>query len=677
MLASMRRPSLPGKRLIGVLLMLAAAASPARELALQVERVRGDVASVDGVAVTLAWPAGAAEGELRLRADSLAVPSLSEHFERVEWRCPLSRGEDGSWRCDGPVRSARGGAALRVALSSAEVEAVLSSENRRLAYDWRAGAPDLHAVDLQRVPVAWLEAFLASLWEAGQWTGGTLDGRVTVDTASGPRIAADLALAGVGLETADGQLAAAGMQGRLKVRHEAGATPSQTRIDYRAQGGEFLFGAMYVPLPDSPVDVCLDLRPTDAGGWRISDAHWRDGEVLQAGGAATLAADGSFSDLALDVSLKDLATASARYLSGFLAPAGFGDLVLTGGAAARLRLAGGEWRSLSLTADRVNAIDPRQRFALAGLHGQVNWAPGAQAAPGQLAWDSAALFGIGLGNARLAFTGRDGQLVLREPVAIDALNGQVRLEHLRWQPPRDGQGTRFELGAGLRRLDLGSLSQRLGWPPFTGRISGDIPAARYQDNRLTLEGGLRMDVFEGSVALSRLEMERPFGVAPSLSADVRIQDIDMEPMTAAFGFGSITGRLDGRIENLRMVDWSPVAFDAWLGSDPEWKGRRRISQRAVEDISKVGGGGGLMGGLQAQALRLFDDFRYARLGLGCRLRDNVCLMEGVDSAGDGYTIVEGAGLPRITVVGFRRRVDWPTLVARLKAATEGQVPVIE
>jgi len=40
-------------------------------------------------------------------------------------------------------------------------------------------------------------------------------------------------------------------------------------------------------------------------------------------------------------------------------------------------------------------------------------------------------------------------------------------------------------------------------------------------------------------------------------------------------------------------------------------------------------------------------------------------------------IVAGAGLPRIQVVGFRRRVDWPTLVARLEAATSGQGPVIK
>jgi len=100
--------------------------------------------------------------------------------------------------------------------------------------------------------------------------------------------------------------------------------------------------------------------------------------------------------------------------------------------------------------------------------------------------------------------------------------------------------------------------------------------------------------------------------------------------------------------------------------------RRRISQRAVADLSSVGGGD-IVGGLQAQALKLFQDFGYARLGLSCKLANNVCHMDGVGSAGTGYTIVEGSGLPHITVIGYAREVDWPTLVARLRAATEGKV----
>ena len=197
------------------------------------------------------------------------------------------------------------------------------------------------------------------------------------------------------------------------------------------------------------------------------------------------------------------------------------------------------------------------------------------------------------------------------------LGGEVGLDDLRWQAPTEARGTRFQLGLTLDALDLGSLSQRLGWPAFTGTVGGRIPSARYENNVLTLDGGLAMQVFGGTVSLSELVMERPFGVAPTLSADIAIEDIDMEPMTAAFGFGSITGRLDGRIAGLRMVDWSPVAFDARLVTDEAWKGRRRISQRAVEDISKVGGAG-LVAGLQTQVLKLFDDFGYARIGLACR-----------------------------------------------------------
>jgi hypothetical protein len=51
---------------------------------------------------------------------------------------------------------------------------------------------------------------------------------------------------------------------------------------------------------------------------------------------------------------------------------------------------------------------------------------------------------------------------------------------------------------------------------------------------------------------------------------------------------------------------------------------------------------------------------------------------GPRSDSDGFTIVEGAGLPRLNVVGYKRRVDWATLVERLAAIGQGDVkPVVE
>jgi hypothetical protein len=53
-------------------------------------------------------------------------------------------------------------------------------------------------------------------------------------------------------------------------------------------------------------------------------------------------------------------------------------------------------------------------------------------------------------------------------------------------------------------------------------------------------------------------------------------------------------------------------------------------------------------------------------------------MGGLRSGGDTFTIVAGAGLPRLTVVGHNRLVDWPVLVERLAAVGTGDVkPVFD
>ena len=53
-------------------------------------------------------------------------------------------------------------------------------------------------------------------------------------------------------------------------------------------------------------------------------------------------------------------------------------------------------------------------------------------------------------------------------------------------------------------------------------------------------------------------------------------------------------------------------------------------------------------------------------------------MGGLRSAGNAFTILEGSGLPRLTVIGHNRLVDWPTLVERLAAVGKGEVkPVVE
>jgi hypothetical protein len=187
---------------------------------------------------------------------------------------------------------------------------------------------------------------------------------------------------------------------------------------------------------------------------------------------------------------------------------------------------------------------------------------------------------------------------------------------------------------------------------------------------------LSLDVFGGSVSVTNLSMLHPLGSTPRLAADIDMQQLDLAQLTGVFDFGEITGRLDGKVKGLELVNWNPVSFEAKLTADDGGK----ISQHAIKSLTEVGGGG-IAGGLQSIALRVFKTFGYSRIGLSCTLVNGVCTMGGITPDPDpddaGYTIVEGSGLPHITVIGHQREVDWATLVSRLMTATEGNGPVIK
>ena len=103
---------------------------------------------------------------------------------------------------------------------------------------------------------------------------------------------------------------------------------------------------------------------------------------------------------------------------------------------------------------------------------------------------------------------------------------------------------------------------------------------------------------------------------------------------------------------------------------------RSMSSKSMSAVSD--GTGVALTGIQGMLIGFFDDFGYGRIGISCRLANEVCEMGGLRSAGNTFTIVEGAGLPRLTVIGHNRRVDWPTLIERLAAVGTGEVkPVVE
>ncbi|PJK05941.1 hypothetical protein CO609_03165 [Lysobacteraceae bacterium NML91-0268] len=662
-------------------LSLAGTAS-ARVLSMKAARVSTEVAQLEGLTLRLEWLEGDAEGQLQLHARQLDAGSLGYKFQNLHWRCPLRRAANNGWHCSGQLRAGELPALqLVLHLDDEKTWGQLGRGRQQASFSMHAATPDLARIDLQQLPLKWLETWLAAMLDGAQVESGAIDGEVALLMGGAALQAkADLQLGNIGLQSADGSLVVAGLDGRLRFdyRHKRAA-----QMDVQADfSGELLYGAHYLALTQKPVHLALQMQQDAAGIWQLPQLFWKDANLLEAEGSIALDAGGELERIRLHAQSADVSGLPARYLSGVLGQLGLADLQMQGALQTRLDWAAGHLQGFHARLDAVDVKDPQQRFGFERLAGDIALSAD-ENVDSTLGWQRAEVLGLVFDPAKLDFRSHQGVLGLRQSAELPIFDGRMQLHDLRLQPAGREGAMQMAFGLDLEQIDIGKMSKSLGLPEFRGELNGEIPRVVYANDRIDFDGGLAIGLFEGAVQITALSMERPFGTAPTLSADIDFNDLDLLRLTEVFGFGSISGRLDGHLHGLRLVDWQPVRFDARLVTERKPGVRQRISQRAVQNISSVGDAT-FMTSLQNRLIGLFDDFGYVRIGIACRLENEVCQMAGLDeaatadSAKSGFTIVKGSGLPRLEVIGHNRRVDWPTLLERLQAAGSGEIePVIE
>ncbi|MFA7386875.1 MAG: hypothetical protein WCZ87_04355 [Thiohalobacteraceae bacterium] len=352
-----------------------------------------------------------------------------------------------------------------------------------------------------------------------------------------------------------------------------------------------------------------------------------------------------------------------------------GDALETAGRfAGRYRYSADGETALRVELTGLDVVDADERFGFANLHGVVDWANDEAPRTTELHWDSGSLYRLALGAAGLAVVSRGMDFELREPTRIPVLDGQLMIDRLSLREP-GSEDMQWRFDGVLTPVSMLAVSSALGWPEFGGQLSGMIPSVEYLDGRLEVGGVLLVRAFDGELTVRNLHLEQPFGRIPRLRADLAIENLDLEALTRTFEFGKIEGRLSGHVSQLYMEAWQPVAFDARFATPEDDRSRHRISQKAVDNLSSLGGGVG--GALSRTFLGVFEEFPYDRIGLSCTLENGICRMGGVAPAPNGYYIVKGRLLPpRLDVVGYADRVDWHTLIDRLKAVTLEPSPVV-
>ncbi|MBT8116614.1 MAG: hypothetical protein KJO66_02180, partial [Gammaproteobacteria bacterium] len=445
-----------------------------------------------------------------------------------------------------------------------------------------------------------------------------------------------------------------------------------------ARQGAVYIEPLYVEVADQPIVADL------AVGWwsarrrfRLHSFNYRDPGTLRLAGTGMVETghEQPVRELQLELQEAVFPAAYERYLQPWLTGTLAGNLELDGGLHGTLQVAGGQLAGVSVDLQGVSVRQNDGLFGFDRLTGELDWSNSTTPEYSTLAWDGGHVYRIDLGTSALEIESTGNSVRLVHPVRIPVLDGALDIEAFGLGYP--AEGLHWEFDGILTPVSLQQMTRALGWPEFGGKLSGVIPSVRYDRGVLTVGGVLLVRVFDGVVTLRGLQLTDPFGLVPRLQVDAMADNIDLETLTGAFSFGRIEGRLDGRVDGLMLESWRPVAFDAEFATPVDDKSRHRISQKAVDNISNIGGGG-VGGALSRGFLQFLEDFPYARLGIRCRLENGVCDMGGVEPAENGYYLVKGRFLPpRLDVVGYASRVDWDSLVAQIIAVTREKGVVVE
>jgi len=536
---------------------------------------------------------------------------------------------------------------------------------------WRLG------VTGRNIDAASLQTRIAALTESAQ--GITLAGRLAWDlTATGdeavtPTVEGTVELASIQASNEQGTLASDALEGTVNGKVQ----PSNAGWDFEL-AVEPVAGQLYV----EPVFLDVGSQPFSlrlAGSWNqtsgvlaIEAFQYRQPEVGEVTGSMRVDLEPEWAVRQMDAEIREaqLPQAYDIYLAPFLFGTELDTLESIGSFDADLHVEEADLQALRLRLKEVNLDDDQQRFAVYGLDGELDWQIVADelqkaTAPSGLRWEGGFVYGVQMGAGEIEFLTQDQDFALLDAVRLPVLDGGLIIHVLKIS--RLGESDmRIEFDARIDPISLQALTAALGWPAFGGTLSGTLPRLNYELGELTLGGNLEAQVFDGEISIEKLKITEPFGLVPQLTANISIRGLNLEKVTETFSFGKITGLLDGEIRELHMLDWEPTAFDARFQTPERDPTRRRISQRAIENISSLSGQS-VTAVLSGGFLRFFDDFAYDKIAVSCRLENDVCFTGALLPEGERYYLVKGKGLPRIDVIGYSRRVAWPELIDRLKS----------
>lgn len=660
--------------------LFAQGAMAAVSLSLAVDDILGEGWRVAGISIALASQSVDRAG-ITMTVDAVELPDGQGRLAGVSLHCDVIRNNDGAWICNegnlattgSPigVQDARWKGRFhpdqswslsipKLALDRGSFGLQLTSSDGR----WQAELA-LHRLGVTSLARLSNAAALPPGWGVKGRASGSV--HLSGNGSALRRADADLVVDGVNYASPDGTQAAE--NGVVKAEMQAVAKGGHWNIKAtaRAPRGQLYSEPLFLDADQTPLLAKLDGSWQTAGD-RLDLVSWsvdlKDTINLSGTGLVGIN-DAQVMDLTVAARSDDAGRLYTVLLQPFLIGTPADDMRVAGRVGMALHIDGDGLEQAGLDVSRLSLSDRQERFELRGLNGGVAWARQQTVPLSRLTAASASVYRIPTGEFAIKATFVGDRVSLVEPIVVPLLGGRITLDRFDLQGALiAGKAPRWEASASVADVSLEKLTSALEWPTFSGSVAGELNEMRFADRTFSIGGGLALRAFDGRLQVDNLVIQDPFGTVPVLRADAGFEGLSLEQLTQTFSFGRIEGRLNGDIDGLELVAWRPDRFKMHLFTPEGDRSRRRISQRAVENLTELGNGAAA--GLSASFLRIFEEFRYDRIDLKVDLLGNVAELDGLARDDGGYYLVRGSGLPRIDVIGRNRSVAWQDLVERLK-----------
>lgn len=604
--------------------------------------------------------------KLQLRLTSLKLSDIDEEITDIFYQCkgslsiyPLHNCSSGTVSFKYNDKSYNLGVRGWINLQTNKWKLVISNMDEKVQFYLDSKNKDKLSIKFQKLQIKTLTKFINQYTNIEEIVAeGLLTANIRVDFEDLLKIHAVYSMEQLSWESKTGEYVLAGTnhQGEIEV------IQSSTGVDLKALNqltkGEGLFKDLYVLFDENPltaqlnIDFDQQLQPNSANLTLNSTSAIEFKIVLD---------DWYKNDVQIEYTINNLSQFYQGFVASYFEILGVNDLSLSGQSQGFLSVKNDKIVTANLAFTGLDLDMPSKKIQMQKVNAQLNWNVSGKRKISTVSWDKLLLAGMPVKQSWLSFSSVGQQLTLQKNTEIPIFDGSILIHELSMKELFKPQ-INIEFDGQVNPISIALITEKMGWPIMQGSISGKIPAMKKVGSSITFDGSLDLKIFDGQMQINNLSTERLFGIAPVIAADIQFQQLNLQQITSTFDFGEITGLVEGKVDDLRITNWKADRMDGYFHTVKSKGVKQTISQRAIDNISSIGG---IQGALSRSFLRFFDYFKYKEIGIGCKLRNSICEMRGIDDSKTNYQLVQGKGMPSINIIGYRRFIDWEIFLDRL------------